>query len=349
MNYSGDYNGQAAAYPSQLGNPDLTWENSKAWNIGLDWGLFNRVTGTVEYFRRRTYDLLLEVPLSNTSGFTTQIQNVGEMVNKGWEASLNADILQGDFRWNIGANATSVQNQVTQLPQSSTGEEIGITTATRQVTQGEAVYSWYLPTWAGVNSATGRPQWYLEGESGETTSTYADASPSFHRSAAPTFYGGLTNRFEFKRLYLTASLYYSTGNNLYDNYAFYTLSDGLYNFTYSNGYARLYDRWQQPGDESENPQNIYNNTSQSSSHSTRRLYNGEYLRLRDVTLGYNLPASLLAKIGLSAVNVYLKGNNIWTYVPDERLEFDPEAGADGFLSLNAPPIKTYALGLIVSF
>ena len=349
LNYSGDYNGQAAAYPSQLGNPDLTWENSKAWNIGLDWGLFNRVTGTVEYFRRRTYDLLLEVPLSNTSGFTTQIQNVGEMVNKGWEASLNADILQGDFRWNIGANATSVQNQVTQLPQSSTDEEIGITTATRQVTQGEAVYSWYLPTWAGVNSATGRPQWYLEGESGETTSTYADASPSFHRSAAPTFYGGLTNRFEFKGLYLTASLYYSTGNNLYDNYAFYTLSDGLYNFTYSNGYARLYDRWQQPGDESENPQNIYNNTSQSSSHSTRRLYNGEYLRLRDVTLGYNLPASLLAKIGLSAVNVYLKGNNIWTYVPDERLEFDPEAGADGFLSLNAPPIKTYALGLIVSF
>ena len=349
LNFSGDYDGQAAAFPSQLGNTDLTWENSESWNIGLDWGVFNRLTGTVEYFRRRTYDLLLNVPLSNTSGFTSQTQNVGEMVNRGWEASLSADILSGEFSWNLSVNATSVHNRVTELPISSSGEEIGITTDRQRVTEGEAAYSWYIPTWAGVDPATGQPQWYVEGTSGETTATYADAGRSFHRSAAPTFFGGLTNRFEFKGVYLSASLYYSTGNNLYDNYAFWTLSDGLYNFTYSNGYARLYDRWQQPGDVSENPQNVFNNTSRSSSTSTRRLYSGEYLRLRDLTLGYNLPDNLISRIGLSAVNIYLKGNNIWTYTPDENLEFDPETGADGFLSLNAPPIKTYALGLIVSF
>ena len=349
LNFSGDYDGQAAAFPSQLGNTDLTWENSESWNIGLDWGVFNRLTGTVEYFRRRTYDLLLNVPLSNTSGFTSQTQNVGEMVNRGWEASLSADILSGDFSWNLSVNATSVHNRVTELPLSSSGEEIGITTDRQRVTEGEAAYSWYIPTWAGVDPATGQPQWYVEGTSGETTATYADAGRSFHRSAAPTFFGGLTNRFELKGVYLSASLYYSTGNNLYDNYAFWTLSDGLYNFTYSNGYARLYDRWQQPGDVSENPQNVFNNTSRSSSTSTRRLYSGEYLRLRDLTLGYNLPDNLISRIGLGAVNIYLKGNNIWTYTPDENLEFDPETGADGFLSLNAPPIKTYALGLIVSF
>ena len=246
-------------------------------------------------------------------------------------------------------NMTNVRNKVTELPANSAGEEIGITTAQQQVTEGESVYSWYMPTWAGVDPANGAPLWYVEGNSGETTSTYSEAGKSFHKSAAPTFFGGLTNRFDFMGIYLSANLYYATGYNVYDTYGYYTMSDGQWNFTYSNGYARLYDRWQKPGDVSQNPKNVYGNPAQSSSHSTRRLYDGEYLRLRDLTLGYNLPASLISNIGLSAVNIYLKGTNLWTWRADDNLEFDPESGADGFLSINAPPVKTYNIGLIVSF
>ncbi len=351
LNYGGGYGNSAAVYPSQFGNTDLTWENNLALNFGLDFGVFNRFTGTVEYFRRRTYDLLLDVPLSYTSGFNSQTRNVGEMVNRGWEVSLNTDILKETaFRWNLGLNFTSVQNEVTRLPRNpDTGEEIGIVGGRTIVTEGEPVYAWDVPTWAGVNPDTGAPLWYISGTGGETTSNYADAERTVHGSAIPTFYGGLTNRFDFKGIYLTASLYYSTGNNVYDSYGYFTKSDGQFNFTVSNGYADLYDRWQQPGDMSENPRNVFGNTSNSNNNSTRRMYSGEYLRLRDLTLGYNLPVSLISKIGLSSANIYLKGNNVWTYVADEDLEFDPEVGSDGELNLNAPPVRTYALGLVVSF
>jgi TonB-linked SusC/RagA family outer membrane protein len=347
---TGSYNGNPAASPSTFGNTNLTWEKNQAWNIGLDFGVFNRITGTVEYFRRRTYDLLLDVPLSYTTGFSSQTQNVGEMVNKGWEASLNADILkESAFKWNLGINFTSVHNKITKLPISGAGEEIGITSATRDVTVGQPVYSWYLQTWAGVNPETGAPLWYRQGTSGETTSTYSQAGRSYHKSAAPTFFGGLTNRFEFKGIYLSANLYYSTGNAVYDTWGGYTMSDGRFAYNVANSYASLYNRWQQPGDIAENPKNVYGNTSLSASASTRRLYDGEFLRLRDITFGYNLPTTLLTKVGISGANIYVKGNNIWTHVTDKRLQFDPEVKADGFLDLYAPPLKTYAVGLVVNF
>ncbi len=345
---TGTYNSNPGASPSQFGNSNLTWEKNQSWNVGLDFGVFNRVTGTVEYFRRRTYDLLLDVPLSYTTGFSSQTQNVGEMVNKGWEVSLNSDILKAAFKWNLGFNFTSVKNEVTKLPQSAAGEEIGITSATRDVTVGQPVYAWYLQTWAGVNPETGAPLWYREGTNGETTSTYAQAGRAYHGSPAPTFFGGVNNRLEFKGICLTANLYYSAGNYLYDSWGGYTMSDGRFNFNVSNGYASLYNRWQQPGDISENPKNVLGNTSLSASNSTRRLYNGDFLRLRDLTLGYNLPTALVSRIGLSGVNLYLKGNNIWTYVFDDKLEFDPEVKPDGFLDLNAPPLKSYAVGLVVN-
>jgi hypothetical protein len=242
-----------------------------------------------------------------------------------------------------------VRNEVTKLPVSAAGEEIGITSSTRDVTVGQPVYSWYLQTWAGVDPETGAPLWYREGTTGETTSTYSQAGRSYYKSAAPTFFGGLTNRFEFKGIYLSANLYYSTGNNLYDTWGGYTMSDGRYNFGVSNGYATLYNRWQKAGDISENPKNVYGNTSLSASNSTRRLYSGEYIRLRDLTLGYNLPGALLSKARIASANIYVKGNNIWTWVADDKLEFDPEVEADGFLDLNAPPLKTYSVGLILSF
>ena len=346
----GTYNGLPAISPSQFGNANLTWENNESYNFGLDFGVFERLTGSVDYFHRRTYDLLLDVPLSYTTGFEEQTQNVGEMINNGWEVSLNGALVETEaFRWSLGANFTAVKNRVTSLPRSPEGEEIGINESTRIVTEGESVYSWYLPVWAGVNADTGEPLWYTDGEGSETTSNYAEAQQVVIGPRAPTFYGGLNTRLDFKGIYLTANLYYSTGNYVYDTWGGYTQSDGRFTYSVSNGYARQFDRWQQPGDISPNPQNIAGNTSNSNSASTRRLYNDEFLRLKDVTLGYNLPPSLLEPLGIQSVNIYLKGNNIWTWVADDALEFDPEVQAEGDLDLFAPPLKTYAAGIIVSF
>ncbi|MCC9135662.1 SusC/RagA family TonB-linked outer membrane protein [Pontibacter silvestris] len=351
LSYSGSYNSSPAVSPGQFGNKYLTWENNYSYNVGLDFGLFNRITGSVEYFNRKSTDLLQDVPLSYTTGFSSQYQNVGDMVNKGWEVSANADIIRStDFKWNLGVNFTSVHNEVTRLAENLDGGEITITeNSVRRVAEGQPVFSWYMPTWAGVDVQTGAPLWYVEGTSGETTSTYSKAGYSYHGSAMPTFFGGLNTRFDYKGIYLSASLYYSTGNKVYDSYAHYTLSDGRYNFTTSNGYATLYDRWQQPGDVAENPKNVYGNTSNSAAASTRRLYDAEYLRLRDVTLGYNLPAALISKLGLSNVNLYVKGNNLWTWVKDDKLTFDPEVKPNGLLQINAAPLKTIAVGINASF
>ncbi|MDJ1470142.1 TonB-dependent receptor [Cytophagaceae bacterium DM2B3-1] len=350
LSYGGVYNGGPAVSPGQVGNTNLTWEKNANVNVGLDVELFGRINATVEYFRRRTYDLLQEVPLSYTTGFTNQTQNVGEMVNKGFEVTVGADILKASaFKWNVNVNLTSVHNKVTKLATSSTGDEIKITSSTRIVQTGHPVYSWYMPTWAGVDPQTGSPLWYKSGTSGETTSTYSQAGYSFHASALPTFYGGITNRFDYKGIYLSANLYYSTGNKIYDSWGSYTQSDGKFTFTIANAYASQYDRWQKPGDLAENPKNVYNNTSLSNSNSTRRLYSGEYFRLRDITLGYNFPTTLISKLKLGSASVYVKGNNLWTWVADKKLQFDPETRADGLLQLTAQPLKTVAVGLNVTF
>jgi TonB-dependent starch-binding outer membrane protein SusC len=345
--YTNSYNGIAGATPGQFGNNRLSWENSNAFNVGLDFGVFERVTGTAEYFQRTTYDLLLDVPLTRTSGFSSQRQNFGEMVNKGYELTLSADILKGDgFKWNVGFNYTKVENEVTELPTDGSGNEIGITTGTRKVTVGEPAYSWYMRTWAGVNPDTGAPTWYLAGKEGDVTSTYATAALSTQgANSTPTHFGGINTKIDFKGFYASASLYFSGGNKVYDTWGGYTQSDGRFTFGVANGYATQYDRWKQPGDLAKNPRNVYGNTSTSASNSTRRLYDGDFLRLRNVTIGYNFPKTLLSAIHLTSANIYVMGTNLWTKTYDKNLEFDPEVKADGFLDLNAPPVTTMVFGL----
>jgi len=348
INYGASYNGKAGSFPSQFGNNQLGWENSKNWNFALDFGLFDRISGSIEYFYRNTYDLLLDVPLSPTSGFTSQTRNVGEMVNKGLELSLNADIIKNEnFSWNIGANFTALENEVTSLPTTSTGEEIGIETARFKTTEGEPVYSWFLPTWAGVDPATGSPLWYVEGKSGETTSVYSEAGNSLHGTRFPTYYGGVQMRIDFKGFYTNVNFNYSGGNKVYDVFALYGRSDGR--FPVYNKYASQLDRWQEPGDISDNPRNVFQNTTFSSANSTRNLHDADYIRLRDLTFGYNFPSKFISGLGLTNINLYLKGTNIWTYVSDDDLEHDPELFGSGLLLLDAPPAKSYVFGVNISF
>lgn len=350
LGYGNSYNNTAGSAPSQLGNETLSWENNKTWNMGIDVGFFKRINATFEYFHRRTYDLLLLVPLTQTSGFANQTQNIGEMINKGWEANVKADIIQGSgFQWNISLNLTSVNNKVKRLPKTSTGQEIGITGTWQTTATGYSLNSWFVPTWAGVDPANGAPLWYKSGHSGETTSLYAQAARTIQGNSAPTFFGGLNNSFEYKGVYLNTSLYYAGGHNIYDRFAFHLRSDGRFNYTLSNGYADLLNRWQKPGDIVVNPRNVYNNPSNSHQQSTRHLYDGDFLRLRDVTLGYNLPKAIVSKAKISSANIYIKGNNLWTWTKAKNLPFDPETRPDGLLTLVAQPIKTFVVGLDITF
>ncbi len=347
LSFSGDYNSQPAVSPSQVGNPILSWEKNNQLTVGLETTLFDRVNLNVEYYNRTSFDLLLNVPLSRTTGFSSQTQNIGDMVNKGFEVVIDGDVVNsGDFRWNLGVNFTTVDNEVTRMPRDGNGEEITIEGSTTIVTEGQPAYAWRMREWAGVDPANGDPLWYLNEEKTETTNVYSDAAFIYQGgSAIATFFGGLNTRLDYKGLYLTAQLYYQTGNQVYDNWAFYTQSDGRYTFSIANGYARQYERWQQPGDESPNPRNVFGGNQNSSSNSSRRLYDGTFLRLRNVTLGYQIPSNLISNLKIQGATVFLQGNNFWTWTKDPLLEFDPEVGADGRLNLTPSVLKTFSLGV----
>lgn len=357
LTYDISYNENGAAYASQYGNSDLSWEKNKIADLGLEFGFFNNhISGGVGYYNRNTYDLLLDVPLSLTSGFEEQVRNVGEMNNHGFEFELNFDVFRtADFSWSIGGNLATVKNEVTSLNKDTEGNYKTISDTYRQVEVGHPVYAWYMRKWAGVDPDTGNPLWYVNGKNGETTGTWSEAQEEYQGgSALPTYTGNINTHLEYKGIFLNANLYFSGGNKIYDRFSyklyhpFYTIQGSGVQY---QGVASLMDRWQQPGDVTDQPRLGYDDELLASAYeSSRFLYDGDYVRLKEVTLGYNLPASITSKIKCSRITAYVKGINLLTWVKDDRMEFDPEVNYLGIHKLSTPPpTKSFIVGLNFNF
>lgn len=361
LNYDTAYNGQAGIYPAQLGNENLTWEKATSIDAGLNFGLFDRVTVEGTFFRKNSKDLLFDVPLSYTTGHDEQRQNIGELYNQGLELSLNIEaIKQRDLNLGFGATFTTVKNEVTSLPKDANGNDIILTTGTRyRAVIGYETNAWFMRSWAGVNPENGQPLWYMDETDSEgnvigrtTTSNYNEATLYYQgASAMPTEYGTISTNINFKGIFLNASLYYSFGNKVYDSWARYQSSNGQFNQIYNQYLSQYEDRWQKPGDQAEVPQVIAGGNMLSNQTSSRFLFDGDYLRLKTLRLGYNIPASLLSNlnVGLSSASVYFIGRNLWTYTYDKDLEYDPEVRQDGFLDLQASPMKTLTFGIKANF
>ncbi|WP_461533316.1 TonB-dependent receptor [Sinomicrobium sp.] len=345
-----DYNGEPGYAYSQQSNPLLTWEKNKPFNVGLDFGLFNRLSGTVEYYTRKTTDLLFEVPISATNGLTSYLANIGEMKNSGWEVSLNSiniENLEG-FGWTTNLNFTSNKNEITKLQDDNAivdGQYI------REI--GDDFYTFYMPGYAGVDPDNGDALWYVDETKTATTNRYSEAQPFKQGSALPKFYAGLTNSFTYKNFGLSFLLYLNYGNKVYDSWGRYTNSDGSAGLNdRGNMTQNIYgNRWQQPGDITDVPKMMWGNTQSGTStqHSTRFLYDGTYIRLRDITLSYNLPESLTETLSISSLRFYVKTTNMLTWVRDSKIEVDPEVGIDGRSDLRIPISKQFLFGVDLSF
>jgi len=352
LSYDASYAGKGAIYPSQFGASNLTWEKNKNYDMGVEFILWNnRIIGSFSYFHRLTYDLLQNVPLSRTTGFSSQIQNSGKVINKGIEASLTADLIRKkDFHWNFSFNYAGVKNKVTDLAKDASGNYIDIETETQKVAVGHPVYAWYMRKYAGVDPATGQALYYVNGVGDSVTTDYYGAKKAFQGgSAMPTYTGGISTHIDYKGFFVNASAYYSGGNKIFEKWSFYTHNPGLYSILYFNGVSTLMNRWQKPGDVTDVPKMVYSTHTNASRASTRFLYNGDYIRLKGLTVGYNFPKALLSHIGLTTLTVYMKGTNLFTRVKDKRLKYDPEVSADGFTRLNTPPVKSVVFGLNLNF
>ena len=333
------YNNTPGSAPSQVPNPELRWEIQEIANIGLDFGFFkDRITGSVEIYNKDSKDLLLSDPVSSTSGFTSALRNIGELNNRGLEATVAATIIDRKFKWNVDFNISFNRNEVVAL-----NDTADIPNGRQIIRIGEPIRSWYIREWAGVNPADGTPLW--RDSEGGVTGSYNDAPREIVGNAEPDFFGGFTNTFSFAGVQVSAFFYFMQGHEIYDGTRFFIDSDGA-----RVGWSHpryVADRWRQPGDIAERPQAILGGNNQANSTSTRFLSDGSYVRLRNLTVAYTLPGTLMQKLGLNGARVFIQGQNIWTYT--DYIGFDPELAENGEEFFRYPNGKAWTGGLELSF
>jgi TonB-linked SusC/RagA family outer membrane protein len=336
--YGFNYNGLPGSTPSQIANPDLKWEQNTNTNVGIDFGIINRLTGQIDLYYRKTTDLLLYVPISRTSGFNSALRNVGAMENKGIEFMLTANVIQSTFNWDVDFNLSANRNKVLTL---NNGEDIIDDTKIRR--EGEAYQSFYMAEWAGVNPATGTPMWF--DKDGNIVEKYTQADKEIVGTADPKFFGGITNAFDYKGITLSFMFYYQYGNKIYNSVSRITESDGA--FSGWNQDAKQLDRWQKPGDYAPNPRRVDGNPTSSNAMSTRWLEDGSFLRLRNATLAYKFPSQIIEKAKLGSLRIYVQGTNLWTLTNYTGL--DPEVDLNGTSWFVYPNSRTITFGIDLGF
>jgi TonB-linked SusC/RagA family outer membrane protein len=345
--YSGvGYNGGSGLYPNQIENPNLTWEKTGSLDIGLDVSVLNnRLGATIDWYKRNTTDVLLNAQLSRTTGFEQIVSNVGEMYNTGVELALNGTpVRTKDVLWTVNFNISTNKNRITKLYEGN-----DIINGQFIYREGEDVHSLYAYRWAGVNPADGRPMYYDEDGEIMYASNEKGDTRQIVGSASPKFYGGLNTKITAYGVDLGLGFSYVYGNKIYDSSWLMFTSLG-YRALY-NQYNTANDYWRKEGDVVAFPKPVYGYAAATYGTTTdKSVFDGSYIRLRDITLGYSLPQQWIASTGLRNIRVYAQGTNLLTFTkfPD----FDPEVGGGrlaGYYYLGYPNASTVMLGLDVKF
>lgn len=356
--FAGDagYAGNAGQRPSQLRNDSLRWETTKQADIGIDFGLFNnRITGEIDYYQKKTTGLLLTVNIPSTTGFTSIVRNIGKLENSGYEFVLNTQNLVGAFKWSTNINLAMNKGKVTDIQ----GQIIegGVSNMNR-VEEGYNVGVFYTPEFAGVDPQTGDALFYKNTKLADgkrdrtTTNKYSEAQRVVVGDPNPDLIFGFTNNFSYKGFDLSVFFNGVRGNqnNIY-GMGRYSSASMLYE---DNNTADQLRRWQKPGDVTDIPQVrlYYTNGSQASS---RYIVDGSYIRLRNVTFGYNVDSKSLRNLKIEKLRLYVSGQNLLTFT--KYPYWDPEVNADSFDSNIAkgndfytpPQPRTLLVGVNVSF
>jgi TonB-linked SusC/RagA family outer membrane protein len=336
------YDGNSVMVPTQPSNPDIGWENNSEYNAGVDFALFDRITGSLDVYSRKTLDMLLAYPLSRTSGFTSITTNIGSIKNEGIEFMLDATIVsKSNLVWSAGFNIAHNNSTILDLGK----DEQFIPGNNRLVHKvGEHLYSFYLYDYAGVNPANGDAMWY--NEAGELTNVYSQARRIIAGSPEPKLNGGINTSLTAYGISLDVNLEYKWGNLVSIEENRYANSDG-YSWPNPGANTQL-DYWTTPGQIARNPKPIANNSTSSNGYrSTRWLFDGSYLRLKNITLSYNLPKAVVTKMKMQNLKVYASAVNLYTF---HKVDFwDPERGVDGCGFGIYPMTKKIMGGIEVSF
>ena len=331
---SDDLYSNAGYKPKSIATPNLKWEKNEQYNIALDFSFWNRFNGTIEFYTRNSKDLLYykQLPLSaqvgDAEGYNT---NLGNIRNRGVEITLGATAIKTqNFQWDINFNLSTLDNEVTYLPDGAYNyENRG---AGYRLEEGYSIYEFYMVKNAGVNPETGNMQYWIRDDNGgwTTTESYSDVSSDDYQwcgSAIPNLFGSITNSFRFQNFDLSFMWYASFGSKMWD----YQYQERT---TVRDGVGIIQDLvegdvWMQPGDEAKFPRWSASNYSDTRRNSDFYLFENDYWRLRNLTFGYTLPQNLIRKVGISNVRIYLSGDNLLTFGSAAKRHTEPETGVSG--------------------
>lgn len=353
--YSGDgaYGSQAGQRPTQIANPDLKWETTKGYDFGIEASIFNNRLGfEVDYYERNTRDLLLDVEVPGTSGFATQLKNIGNLNNKGIEFTINSTNIQTkNFRWTTSLNFGANKNRITNLG----GQVLG--TDVNKAKEGASLGIFFTKEFAGADPANGDAIYFLNTPKADgtldktTTNDYNAAADVIVGNPNPDFIYGFGNTFTYKGIDLDVLLQGIQGNDVYNGGGQYMSASGSNGF--DNQTIDQLAAWDKPGDITMVPEArlFYGNGVNPSS---RYISDGSYLRVKAVTLGYNLPASFTKKLKIERARIYARAQNLFTITKYKG--WDPEVNADFQASninqgqdfYSAPQLKTIVFGISLS-
>ena len=363
--YGANYMNSPGGYISNVASNDLRWEKSYTYNVALEFGLFNnRLSGSVEYFNRDSKDLLMNVPISRTTGFSSSLRNIGEVNNHGVEVELSGDIIRtNNFLWTIGANASFTKSKVTKLYRQEgelTGQDIiwydptgGDGLCQFIYREGESMLAVYGLEWAGVEKDTGLNIWYSNNDNSDfqmngrnVVYDYTDADEIILADLVPLVYGGISTDLNWKGLTLGLNFNYKIGK-MYDGAEQNTTDDGYF-WERIRSKNMWENRWTDATKETATlPRIIGNDSEDFEQAGSRHLHNGSFIRLKTITLGYNLPKKFVSKIGFQNTRFYFSGQNLFTLAAWKYC--DPEVDAYGTQGWGIPQSKTYTFGVEFSF
>ena len=308
------YGGESAAVPNtNIGNKALTWEEQSTFDFGVEYSLFNgRVSGVMDYFVNTRTEFLFENPLPYEGGSYTQFTNAGEMQTRGFEFEVSGDVIKTkDFTWNMGLNMTFLDYEVKEL----NGQEQIIVDGNNVLKEGETPFTFYMPRYAGVDPANGDALYY--DKDGNVTNVFSSGNSValVGKSPLADMYGGLRTTFSYKGIDLTADFSFKQGNYVYNYMTYNQLSDG--DNIFDNQRVDAANYWKNPGDT-----NVLPKPNQNTNQVTDRfLQDASYIRFRNLTLGYTLPPSIVEKLNLTKVRIYVQAQNLHTWTD---FEGDPE-------------------------
>lgn len=345
-----------------FGNENLTWEKSNASNIGLEFGFLDqRISGSVEYFNKKTKDLIQSVPISTVTGLSSILSNVGNLSNKGLEIELNGDVIRNkDVTWSISVNGTFLKSKVTKL---YGGQDIIWTDPTNNdaraqfiYREGQSMLSFYGYEWAGVDPENGKNVWFVNDPSNSAngdfefkgkgaTYSYSKANMTILGDGIPKVYGGINSNVSYKGFTLGLNFNYKIGGKLYDG-AFKDVADDGYYWERIRSQYYYDNMWTENNKSGTLPALSGNDLTDAIQYSSRQMYSASFLRLKNITLGYNIPTNVLQKVHLKSTRIFFNGSNLFT--TSKYKIADPEVNEYATRGWEVPLAKTYVFGLEIS-